>query len=268
MLRIVKIQPEDLVDLPSLQPPDWADIRPNFSFYLQSPFCRPHKAVMDGVLVGVGNLSVFAGTGWLAHVIVHQKCRRQGIGSRIVAELLALCRGLRVETVLLAATALGRPVYHRAGFRTVGRYLFLAREKPWRQRPLSPQIVPLCEAHHKAVLALDGLIAGERRASLLSGFFEDGLVYLSEGEVSGVYLPRLKEGYIGALDEAAGLALLEVKYAWCDGAVVPERNRAALRFLQRNGFSKTGRVAYRMVLGQDVAWRPELLYGRVGGNFG
>ncbi len=268
MLRILPMQQEDLPDVPSLQPSDWSDIVPDFSFYLRSGFCHPYKAVQGAGMVGVGTLSVFEHTGWLAHVIVHPRFRNRGIGSRIVSELLSLSRGLEVETVLLAATAMGRPVYRKAGFRTVGRYHFLAREKPWRKRPLSPPIVSLGPAHHPAVLALDRLISGESRAPLLSGFWEDGLAYLSGGEVQGVYLPRLKEGYIGAAQETAGLALMEVKYAWCDGAVVPEKNRAAFRFLKKNGFAETGRVAYRMALGRNVAWKPEHLFGRIGGNFG
>jgi ribosomal protein S18 acetylase RimI-like enzyme len=268
MIRFLQMQREDLRVLPTLQPLDWPDIVPDFSFYLWSGFCHPHIALWNGGVVGVGSLAILGKTGWLAHVIVHPEFRNRGIGSRIVTELLSLSKAFEVETLLLAATAQGRSVYRKAGFRTVGRYTFLAREKPWIPRPPSHHIEALGEAHHPSVLALDRLITGESRAPLISGFFEEGLVYLSEGAVWGVYLPHLKEGYIGAVQEAAGLALMEIKYAERDTAVVPTKNRTAFRFLKENGFAETGRVAYRMVLGQDVEWRPEHLFGRIGGNFG
>jgi len=81
-------------------------------------------------------------------------------------------------------------------------------------------------------------------------------------------LPKLKQGPIFADTEEAGVALMEVKYAKVDNAVLPSENTTGIQFLQQNGFVKTARKGTRMILGKDFSWEPTKIYSRIGGNFG
>jgi ribosomal protein S18 acetylase RimI-like enzyme len=222
-------------------------------------------AEAGGDLVGVAAAAVFAGTGWVGGVAVAPSHRRAGLGGALTEAVLDFLAGRGAATVLLHATALGRPVYERLGFVPEGEYLTLtgptlpggargARVRPGREGDLA------------AVLALDRAATGEDRGRLLTALWPaGGLVVADGGPPLGYHLasPWRPGGATVAADPPAGLALLDaVRAAAGDQAVLslPAANTPAVRALRAAGFGERNRTV-RMHLGPWVPWHPEAVFG-------
>ena len=257
----------DLEKIRNLQPQNWGDIIPSMEFYIRSTFCTPIKATIDTKIVGIGTFINFGNTSWIAHVIVDSDYRNNGIGSQIVNGLLERIKKDAIQTCSLIATDLGKPVYLKAGFRTVTEYSFLQKEKPWVDRPVSKNVIPFDEKYRTAIYELDKVISGENREMLLKGILESSMLYIENGNVVGYYMPGLKEGLISADTNEAGLELMKLKYSKADKAALPIDNIEGLEFLKQNGFVETIQWT-RMLFGKDLNWSPQKMYSRMGGNFG
>jgi GNAT superfamily N-acetyltransferase len=267
----MKFQPVtfcDLEEIKLLQPEGWGDIISDFDFYIKSDFCYPIKTKIDNKIAGVGASIAFENTGWLAHIIVDPGFRKQGIGFRIVEELLRILQSKSIETCLLLATELGQPVYTKFGFRIVTEYAYFNRYLPWSEKPVSKNIIDFCEEYRAQVYELDISISGENRQRLLAHYIETSSVYFNNGKIEGVYIPALKEGLIYANSVDAGIELMKMKYAKADKAVLPSDNINGIKFLKQNGFVEADTKGIRMVLGKDVNWKPEKIFSRIAGNFG
>ena len=83
-------------------------------------------AEAGGELVGVAAGAVFGGTGWVGGVAVVPGHRRVGLGGALTEAIVEFVEGRGVATVLLHATALGRPVYERLGFVPETAYVTLS----------------------------------------------------------------------------------------------------------------------------------------------
>jgi GNAT superfamily N-acetyltransferase len=259
---------DDLDEIRNLQPEGWPDIVPEFEYYIRTKFCFPIKAVSNDKILGVGALIVFGNTAWLAHIIVDENHRNSGIGSQITEKLINDGKQRSVQSILLIATELGLPVYKKAGFRIISEYQYLNREKPWRDFPISPNIYPYEDAFNSEIGELDETTSGESRRLLLTGYLEHTLVYIQNNSVSGLYIPGLGEGLIYGSTAEAGLELMKIKYSKVDKAVLPGENHLGNNFLRQNGFTHSGTKGTRMILGQEINWKPEQIYSRIGGNFG
>jgi hypothetical protein len=71
-----------------------------------------------------------------------------------------------------------------------------------------------------------------------------------------------------ATTEEAGLALMKLKYSKIEKAVLPGENHTGINFLKQHGFALSDTRGTRMILGQEVVWKPKQIFGRIGGNFG
>lgn len=132
-------------------------------------------AVSDGAVVGTGG-SVRYGTSlaWVCMILVDPAARGQGIGTRIMKELLEKLEGVAV--VGLDATPRGRPVYLKLGFgdaRPLAR--FEARLSSPVVRPAG--VRPLTRADLPAVLAWDREAFGADRGPLLRWAFGEAPEY-------------------------------------------------------------------------------------------
>jgi GNAT superfamily N-acetyltransferase len=96
-------------------------------------------AEAGGALAGGAAGAVFAGTGWVGGVAVVPAHRRAGLGGALTAAVVAFLEDRGATTVLLHATALGRPVYQRLGFVAETDYLTLTG--PSLPRPGPPRRV-------------------------------------------------------------------------------------------------------------------------------
>ncbi len=262
------VTPDDLEEIKKLQPADWSDIIPDITYYIRSSFCHPVKYAINHEIAGIGAAIIYGSTAWLAHIIVHPSFRNKGIGFAIVQELLKTVQGKNVESCLLTATAMGKPVYVKAGFRSISDYVFMNRENPWKERPFSEHIISYQEKYNEQLFRLDRQVSGENRERLLGDFLQDTKLYVVHEHVLGYCIPHLKEGPIIALTPEAGLELMKVKYSVSDKAVVPDVNQIAIDFLLSNGFKPTENRGTRMAMGKDVLWQPGKIFSRAGGNFG
>jgi GNAT superfamily N-acetyltransferase len=222
-------------------------------------------AESGGELVGVAAGAVFGGTGWVGGVAVVPAARRIGLGGALTEAIVEFLEGHGVATVLLHATALGRPVYERLGFVPETAYLTLSG--PTRPRPPGgPPVRPGRSADLGAVLALDLAATGEDRRRLLTALWPTGgLVATGDGRPLGYHLasPWRPGGAAIAADPEAGLALLDAIRAVPGDEVaisVPAANPAAVQFLEAAGFSERYRTI-RMHRGPRVSWDPAALFG-------
>jgi hypothetical protein len=259
---------DDLNEIKLLQPEGWSDIIPDIGYYIRSEFCNPMKVIIDNVIIGIGVSIIYGTTAWLAHIIVDSGFRNKGIGHQIVQELLKGIKNTPVETCLLTATELGKPVYIKAGFRTIAEYVFMNREKPWQEQSISVNIIDFQEKFREQILQIDKLVSAENREQLLADFISGAKVYTMGDAVLGYFIPGLKEGPIIAETPEAGLELMKIKCQTAERIVLPANNHICIDFLKQNGFAETPTKGTRMLIGKDLIWKPEKIYSRIGGNFG
>jgi ribosomal protein S18 acetylase RimI-like enzyme len=230
-------------------------------------------AEAGGELVGVAAGAVFrapggsggsGGTGWVGGVAVVPAHRRVGLGGALTEAIVEFLEGRGVATVLLHATALGRPVYERLGFVPETAYVTLSG--PTLARASTGATVRAGRAADlAAVLALDRAATGEDRRRLLSALWPTGgLVAAVDGRVLGYHLasPWRPGGATIAADAGTGLALLDaVRVAPGDEVAisVPAANAAAVGWLESAGFQERYRTI-RMHRGPRVAWDPAALF--------
>lgn len=241
---------------------------PVFEFYIRQPNCFPLKAHEGEQIAGIGAANVFGSTCWLAHIIVDPVFRRRGIGLQMVEALLQVNAAAKIKTFLLIATELGLPVYEKAGFRTVTDYRFLKNESCREEIPATNAAVPWQQKYTRSLLSLDRKCSGEKRDWLLREHLKNGWLIVTGDQVSGFWLPDLGEGVIIADNEAAGLALMKMKYRSKNKAVLPADNIAGIDFLFQYGFEPMNILGTRMILGEDIPWQPRKIFSRIGGHFG
>ena len=99
-------------------------------------------------------------------------------------------------------------------------------------------------------------------------YLDRSFVFVDNEVVYGFYIPDLGEGPIYAKTIDAGRELMHLKYSTVDRAMIPSENHAGIQYLYKVGFVEMGTKAKRMILGKEIAWKPEMIYCRIGGNFG
>ena len=264
-MNISPLLASDLSQLPTIQPDGWSDIRKSFEFYLQHSFCNP-VAVREGQeIIGVGSCIIHRSTTWLCHIIVHPEKRGVGIGKFITHQLIAIVEKVStVKTILLLATKLGAPVYRKSGFEVESEYIFY---KDGEIQGKDSDTALCNDEQFDQVLALDRKISGEERSLLLSLHKHECLVKLVDGKVAGCYFPALGDGLIISQSPSVGLDLMRLRAQREARFIIPEQNTVAAKFLLQHGY-RSFLTGTRMRLGKEIAWRPECLYNRIGGNLG
>ena len=265
-LEVIKLA--DLENIRHLQPEGWSDIVKEFEFYVKAPYCRPIQVKINNRIAGVGASIEFDNTAWLAHIIVDINHRRQGIRYLIVKELVNHLRRKSIETCLLIASEMGRPVYDKAGFRFVAEYTYMKREYIINNIFFSKNIRGFRKKYAEMIFQLDKQVTGENRKRILKEYLKNSYVYQDKGKIYGYYLPALREGLIIADNEQAGEELMKLKFSTHNKIVLPSDNVNAIAFLENNGFVKASGKATRMIYGIDIEWSPEKIFSRIGGNLG
>lgn len=267
MLKIRKIQQADIESIRYLQPEGWSDITFFFRFYTKHNFCHPVAAVEKGRIVGVANATINKDTGWLAHIIVAEDVRGQGIGYKMTEHLIDYLHQKKCRTQLLIATKMGEGLYRKFGFEAVNHYIFF-HEKQLTNTGWDKNIRKYIKGDIKKMKALDREISGEERWHVLRHFIQNAHVYADRSDLLGFFLPDFDEGTIIAGTSEAGLALLQFKHVLgMRRTALPEENQSGLDFLGSNGFEYKAK-APRMALGEKLDWRPELIFSRAGGFYG
>lgn len=223
-MQILPITQSDIDFLPQIQPTDWADIRIPISSYLEPDYIFPFKAVIDDVLVGTGTAILHEKTGWLATIVTHGEYRNQGIGKRITEHLLAFSQNHDCEYIYLIATALGEPVYKKAGFITESHYDSY-KDINLQNLVISYNVTPYQSAYKQIVFDLDRNISGEDRSQHLETFLIDSFVYLQNEKIEGIYLPNFGDGLIVANTPEVGVELMKKRFQKFNMASFPQENK-------------------------------------------
>jgi len=266
-MKIESFQADDLKSLSDIQPPDWTDIIPHYRFYLSSLYCLPYKIKEGELLLAVGTIVLHEDTAWLAHIVVHPLHRKRGIGKLFTAALIDQIDSNHYKTIYLMATPMGEPVYRQVGFEPETEHLYFNEGRPFTQYTIPVGIMPYNEQYQEPLLLMDKKVSGESRAIRLNEHLSDAWVFVSNGEFKGYYMPGLSEGLVVALDEIAGLQLMQFRLLNHALAILPVDNTAAARFLDQQGY-KVFRKARRMRLGEYRTWHPAYIYNRVSGQIG
>jgi GNAT superfamily N-acetyltransferase len=265
LMEIRKLSPQDIPLIKDLTPDDWSDITPYFQFYLNLDNCQTFLFLEAENIIGTGNINYSADLAWLSHIIVLPAYRGNGVGSRITEFLLAETRKHRCSQVILAATAMGEPIYKKSGFVPVCKYLFFKSGSLNLQS--SMEIQDLLPEDQKQVLEMDLSVTGEDRSYLFKNAFK-GHVIKTGSKILGYYLPEVWDGPVIASDSKAGLALLNLKLQQKGFVVLPENNKVAVNALLESGAEEFHAPVTRMILHPPFSWFPENIYGRIAGAFG
>lgn len=266
-MHISPITLNDLPRIPTIQPADWEDITPFFDYYVRSAHCEAWKGELDGKLAAVGAIIFHKHTAWLAHILVHEDQRRQGLGGQITQALVDRIPRATYPSILLIATEMGEPVYKRLGFAVECHSAAFRYEADAFLPPDSENVNAYSPEWEQRVLELDTWVSGEQRADTLTPHLPKAQLITQGAALLGAYLPTLGDGLILARDAAAGKQLLDVRLPDTSFAIVPEANEEAVSHLISRGLEPVKRIS-RMFLGEPHTWRPEGLYHRIGGNLG
>jgi predicted N-acetyltransferase YhbS len=246
----------------------WGDRRLTLDVYLRTALADLFVAeAADGTIVGTASAVRYAETGWIGLVFVAPVLRGQGLGRRLTVAALEHLQALGCRSILLAASALGRPIYERLGFHACGGYTALHRASAGLAVPHPEAVRRLQPEDLETVSRLDRQASGEDRRAAISSLAAAGQAWVlgPPGAVGG-YALRTPWGLgpVVATDPDDGQRLLDVllHQPWTAAQVsvtVPTENAAARAHLARLGFAERDSLP-RMVLGEPVPWQPETMW--------
>lgn len=254
----------------------WRDRRRFYDFVFRVSTCQPLVGVAEGRVVGTGLATVQGSVGWLGAIAVEAGFRHRGIGRAITDELCRRLRAAGCTTLSLEATDEGRRMYERMGFRLAATYRQLqAGHLP--EEPVPPagaRVRKLEPADLPAIVELDRLATAEDRSAALAVMAEDGGWALErDGTISGFLIPAERAyGPVVAPRFEDGLFLLDLhRHVIPAGADVragiPDPHATAWRELLARGWKETWQGP-RLLLGPDVPWRPEWIWGQMNSAMG
>ncbi|MBN2092711.1 GNAT family N-acetyltransferase [candidate division KSB1 bacterium] len=267
--KIDRLHSSQIPFVKNFPPSDWHfNFQAFLEMHLNQPYFQGFVAFQNEEIMGVGNVLINGSVGWLGNIIVPETFRRQGIGQAITEFLIQQLKEQGCRTQLLIATRMGEKLYEKSGFRTSSFYHFY-RPK-FLVLPELKTIRPVSFDDFPKILALDRIVTGENRQKFLNRFLTTAWVDENPvtRKIEGYFLPDLGNGLIIGINEAAGLRLLQFKHAQFDRiGVLPEQNLSARQFLLNSGFVEYMR-APRMVLGEEVDWKPDWIFARGAGYCG
>ncbi|MHB8612084.1 MAG: GNAT family N-acetyltransferase [Candidatus Dormibacteraceae bacterium] len=239
-----------------------------FNFYAANRRCRMFVARdRQERVVATSVATRYANTGWIGHVFVRPDVRGHGLGTRMTSVALDVLQRAGCDTILLAATDLGRPIYERMGFDVESHYHEMRGAALPRTAGLAPYR-PLLPSDRAALAALDRQVTGDDRGPILKRLQDFAWGVSRNARLGGAAVPLPWGGAWAALlpgaDEAEATAF--VRLLRTVGSVGPEvilyppdENRQALDLLRDNGFEEL-RTVPRMVLGKRSEWQPAAIW--------
>ena len=254
---------------------DWGDREAFLAWAIDQPACRPFVAEERGAVVGTGVATANGRVGWVGTIFVEPDRRGAGLGRALTGTVVDDLEARGCRTLVLIATAAGRPIYERLGFEVLEEQVhFAIGGLPQGADPA--EVVAYEPRHHDAILALDAAATGEDRSAVLN-------------DVLGPETTRIVSG------PDARPAGFVVRATWGGAALVARQPEAAVRLLdwRRRRAGPDGRVgiglmagneggrrlllaagwtqhggATRMIRGEPLRWRPQWLWGQFNGAIG
>ena len=267
--EIRQIKADELALIRDFAPPDWnTNLEKVYRQHFGQSYFQPLVAVEETEIIATGIAVVHRNAAWLGTIIVKDGHRNRGIGGMITNELIELARRKGIDTILLAATKLGLPVYQKAGFVHDLNYLFFKGDSPIAPDFKKENISRITPEDRDKIFALDLAVSGEDRKELLIHTMSTGYKYTGQGTLDGYFLPDFGKGLIIAGTDEAGLELLKFKISDDPTpVVVPETNKVAIEFLEANGYTHF-QTSPRLFLNRNVTWDAKRVYSRGSGYLG
>ena len=255
--------------LKGFPPEEWNFNLPEFlSFHYGQPYFYPIIAEVDGAIAGFGNGILNNKVGWIGNIIVSSEHRRQGIGHQLTSHLVDYFNNNGCTTQILIASNMGKNIYSRIGFQSASSYHFL-KTSEIKNYPKPKNIISITEEYYPIIKTLDYDITGEKRFPLIERFLSTCFLYkCGDNSIGGYFLPDLGGGAILAVNEEAGRELLKFRLSFGKtNAVIPAENTVAYEFLINEGFT-IYQTLPRMILGEEVNWKPSAVFNRATGYAG
>ncbi len=224
--------------------------------------------------VGTVTTCIFDDVGWIGMMLVEERARGRGVGTKMMEAALDYLTGHGVRSIRLDATPMGQPLYEGLGF--VGQFRLQRFAGVVGELNSADRVRSLERHDWEQTLLLDKAVVGYDRQQLLerlfleasqSAFFESG-----DGVNSGYGLTRRGSlatsiGPCIATCTTAGrrvLSHLLDSFAGREVFVdVPRTNRAAQEVL-RNAGLEPSRELLRMCRGHQVTERVDCLWASSG----
>ncbi len=264
------LKEEEIEVVKTFVPAEWHfDLGQFMHSNFHEPFFKAFACYDKGQVTGTGNVIVNGEVGWLGNIIIEPSHRSNGLGFQLTRYLVEYLKTQGCKSQILIATEAGKPMYQKLGFLTTSVYCFLKGGRI----PVAPDmsyIRPIIPEDIPALRQLDKTASGEDRFHLVEKNLNNAWIYTSDKNniPEGFYLPSFGNGLIVASNPQAGLKLLHLKhYRYDQVAVLPCDNKIATEFLKHFHF-KEYLLSPRMVLGEEVEWRPEMIFSRAAGYCG
>ena len=203
-------------------------------------------------------------SGWIGNLIVAPEKRGGGTGQRLFLAALDALRQARVKTVWLTASAAGRTIYERHGFRSIDRIIRMRGISGGCRRRAA---LPSASGEQPDIRALDRRSWGDRRELLLAALAARGRLFTLP---SGFAILQQHDticqlGPFAAENSSTAERLLDAATAGIPpGSMLyldtPASNRTGRRLCRRHSMEAAGETEL-MYAGDRPAYQPELLYG-------
>lgn len=180
--------------------------------------------------------------GWIGMLLVDPAFRRQGIGTRLIAQAIHSLNGCAL--IGLDATPAGLPLYERLGFKPAAQLVRLTADPLLAQPPPLGKAVAVDAQALPRVMALDQPVFGANRAPLLKALWQrtPDLAWMADSSFClgrhGTRYTQIGPLFARTSDDALTLCRRVFQHLSGTAVVldVPERQAAFVAWLQETGF--------------------------------
>ncbi|MEX2184065.1 MAG: GNAT family N-acetyltransferase [Chloroflexota bacterium] len=254
---------------------DWGDRLAWFEFAVGHPRCDVVVADVDGEVVGTGVTTRSGAVGWIGTIWVASRWRGHGLGRDLTVATIDAAEEAGCRTLVLVATAAGRPLYERLGFQVRTWYVTVEAAgrraaDPAPTRHGAQRVRPFRVADLDTMARLDAAATGEDRSHLLAAFADPASTWVVTGadDLPRGFMVRAPWGGGATIapDPADALALLDARR---DRYPADRRVRAGILADNQDGFARLAADGWteawrapRMERGKPLDWDPAAIWGQ------
>jgi GNAT superfamily N-acetyltransferase len=253
---------------------EWGDRSAFLGWVIGEPTCHAFVAD-DGEVVGTGIATAFGSVGWVGTIFVRTDRRGSGVGKALTRVVIDDLERRGCRTLVLIATPAGRPIYKRLGFERDSSYVHLSAPGLAADGPEAgirrfdpPDLV--------SIAALDRAATGSDRSAVLRSLASAESTRVAvrpDGSIGGfVIRPPWGTAALVAREPDDAIRLLDWRRrrtgpAGHVAAGLLESNTAGRARLAAEGWVED-RAGTRMIRGEPLDWRPDWIWGQLGGALG